>query len=124
MVGSELLLGKIYDEIGFNELNEPLLKQLVMSRLCYPVSKLRTTDYLNKYHSIYINVDKIYRYLDKLSNQQKEQIQNISYQHTLQILNNKITIIFYDVTTLYFEIDREDKLRKTGFSKEGKHQNP
>lgn len=32
--------------------------------------------------------------------------------------------MFYDVTTLYFEIDREDELRKTGFSKEGKHQNP
>jgi len=61
VVGSELLLGKIYDEVGFNEMNEPLLKQLVMSRLCYSVSKLRTTDYLNKYHSIYINVDKIYR---------------------------------------------------------------
>jgi transposase len=28
------------------------------------------------------------------------------------------------VTTLYFEIDDEDDLRKTGFSKEGKHQNP
>jgi transposase len=32
--------------------------------------------------------------------------------------------VFYDVTTLYFEIDQEDDLRKTGFSKEGKHQNP
>ena len=32
--------------------------------------------------------------------------------------------MFYDVTTLYFEIDHEDELRKTGFSKEGKHQNP
>lgn len=26
------------------------------------------------------------------------------------------------MTTVYFEIDREDHLRKTGFSKEGKHQ--
>lgn len=33
-------------------------------------------------------------------------------------------MVFYDVTTLYFEIDQEDELRKTGFSKEGKHQNP
>jgi transposase len=33
-------------------------------------------------------------------------------------------VVFYDVTTLYFEIDQEDELRKTGFSKEGKHQNP
>lgn len=33
-------------------------------------------------------------------------------------------MMFYDVTTLYFETDREDELRKTGFSKEGKHSNP
>jgi transposase len=39
-------------------------------------------------------------------------------------LNNDISIVFYDVTTLYFETDNEDELRKTGFSKEGKHQNP
>ena len=31
---------------------------------------------------------------------------------------------FYDVTTLYFEADYEDELRKTGFSKEGRHSNP
>src|SRR5690606_20284780 len=39
-------------------------------------------------------------------------------------LNDDIRVVFYDVTTLYFEIDQEDELRKTGFSKEGKHQNP
>jgi transposase len=33
-------------------------------------------------------------------------------------------VVFYDVTTLYFEIEDEDDLRKTGFSKEGKHQHP
>jgi transposase len=35
-----------------------------------------------------------------------------------------MSIVFYDVTTLYFETDNEDDLRKTGFSKEGKHQHP
>ncbi|RUA08181.1 MAG: hypothetical protein DSY82_07340 [Flavobacteriia bacterium] len=35
-----------------------------------------------------------------------------------------ISIVFYDVITLYFQIDNEDDLRKRGFSKEGKHQNP
>lgn len=35
-----------------------------------------------------------------------------------------MNIAFYDVTTLYFETDHQDDLRKTGFSKEGKHQNP
>lgn len=33
-------------------------------------------------------------------------------------------MLFYDVTTLYFESDYEDELRKTGFSKEGRHKNP
>ena len=35
-----------------------------------------------------------------------------------------MSIVFYDVTTLYFEIEQEDKLRKTGYSKDGKHQCP
>lgn len=51
-------------------------------------------------------------------------VQQICYEHTLKILNDNISVVFYDVTTLYFEIDQEDELRKTGFSKEGKHQNP
>jgi transposase len=124
IIGTELLLCKLYEEIGFSHLNEPLLRKLVFSRLCFPVSKLKTSDYLMKYHSEEISVDKIYRYMDKLIGLQKDQIHQISYQHTLQILSNKISILFYDVTTLYFEIDDEDELRKTGFSKEGKHQNP
>ncbi|MCH7400213.1 IS1634 family transposase, partial [Belliella sp. DSM 107340] len=41
-----------------------------------------------------------------------------------KILGGSINIVFYDCTTLYFEVDQEDDLRKTGFSKEGKHQNP
>ncbi|MCB0541571.1 MAG: IS1634 family transposase, partial [Bacteroidetes bacterium] len=45
-------------------------------------------------------------------------------RHTQMVLDGKISIVFYDVTTVYFEIDDEDTLRKTGFSKEGKHQNP
>ncbi|WP_353619858.1 IS1634 family transposase, partial [Acinetobacter towneri] len=42
----------------------------------------------------------------------------------MSILKEDIKVVFYDVTTVYFEIDNEDALRKTGFSKEGKHQNP
>lgn len=93
-----------------------------LTRLFYPVSKLKTTDYLFKYKGLTIDLESIYRYLDKLNNKQKEQIQNISYTHTLQILNNQMSIVFYDVTTLYFETEQDDELRKTGFSKDGKHQ--
>ena len=87
-------------------------------------SKLKTTDYLFKHKGLSIDVESIYRYLDKLNSKQKEQIQKISYEHTLQVLQNEMSLVFYDVTTLYFEIEQEDELRKTGFSKEGKHQQP
>lgn len=122
--GTEFLLGKIFDEIGFNSIKDDLFRRLVLARLCFPASKLKTTDYLSKYHFFNVDVQQVYRYLDKLYNVHKPVVQQISYQHTLQILNNKISIVFYDVTTLYFEIDDEDDLRKTGFSKEGKHQHP
>jgi len=39
-------------------------------------------------------------------------------------LKGNLSIVFYDMTTLYFEASDEDDLRKTGFSKDGKHQNP
>lgn len=122
--GTELLLGKLFDEVGFNIIDDEVFKQLVISRIIYPASKLKTMDFLEMYQAYKIEKDIIYRYLDKLHNSQKELIQQISYQHTLKILNNQISVVFYDVTTLYFEIDKEDELRKTGFSKEGKHQNP
>jgi transposase len=122
--GTELLLGKLFLEIGFDKIKDELFRQLVLARLCYPTSKLGTTDYLYKYHCVQVDVQSVYRYLDKLYNKQKELVQTISYQHTLKVLNNSISIVFYDVTTLYFEVDNEDELRKTGFSKEGKHQHP
>ena len=124
LVGPELLFGKIFDEIGFNQIKDILFRDLVITRLIYPVSKLKTVDYLFKYRNEKIDVERIYRYLDKLYNTQKEQVQEISYRHTLQILKGNMQVVFYDVTTLYFESSQVDELRKNGFSKDGKHQHP
>lgn len=122
--GIELVLGKLFDSIGFDKIKDELFRKLVLARLCYPVSKLKTIDYLRRYEGYETNADKIYRYLDKLHNTQKRTVQQISYSHTLSILGNDIKVVFYDVTTVYFEIQHEDELRKPGFSKDGKHQNP
>lgn len=124
LYGPELLLGKLFDEIGFNAIKEDLFRHLVITRLAFPVSKLKTVAYLLWHKGVSVGVDKVYRYLDKLHDKQKEAVQQISYQHTRQVLNKDISIVFYDVTTLYFEIEDEDELRKTGFSKEGKQQHP
>jgi len=122
--GTELLLNKLYNEIGFDQIDNELFKQLVFSRIVFPASKLKTTDLLSKFQDITLNVQKLYRYLDELYYNDKEKVQQISYLHTLKILGNTISVVFYDVTTLYFEINDEDSIRKRGFSKDGKHQNP
>src|SRR5665811_1507156 len=122
--GVELILGKIFNEIGFNAIKEPLFRHLVLSRICYPGSKLKMIEYLLRHHQLFYDIDAVYRYLDKLNNKHKEQLQDISYEHTLSIFKGKLSILFYDVTTLYFEASEEDDLRKIGFSKDGKTQHP
>jgi transposase len=72
-----------------------------------------------------IDKNKIYRFLDKVySDTLKQQIQQCVFNHTKKIMSDTITISFYDVTTLYFESESEDDLRKIGFSKEGKLARP
>ena len=124
LVGIEYVLGKIFDEIGFDDIEDCLFKDLVLYRLVYPKSKLKTKEYLYRYEQKSYSEDDIYRYMDKLHSKQREAVQQISYNHTLKVLGSEIQAVFYDVTTIYFEIEREDELRKTGFSKEGKHQHP
>jgi transposase len=123
-VGTNIVLGSIFDEIGFDVIEDDLFRKLVLGRINYPVSKLKLVEYLARYEQYYIDEDTIYRYLDKIAKQYKRQIQQLSYNHTVGVLGHSPKIVFYDVTTLYFEIEQEDELRKTGFSKDGKHQHP
>ncbi|MDR0206034.1 MAG: IS1634 family transposase [Bacteroidales bacterium] len=120
-VGPELIFGRIYDYIGFGRIKEELFRHLVISRLAFPLSKLKTTDYLYRYQGKMIDVDAIYRFLDKLSNSLKPVVEQIAFEHTLRTLKGNISVVFYDMTTLYFEASDEDDLRKMGFSKDGKH---
>jgi transposase len=71
-----------------------------------------------------LELHKIYRYLDKLHKTQQEKIQQISVAHTRNILGGKIGLVFYDVTTLYFETNQSDELREKGWSKDDKHSQP
>lgn len=124
VIGPELVFGKIYDSIGFGVIEQQLFRHLVVSRLAFPLSKLKTLDYLYRFQGVQLNISTVYRFLDKLQQRLKNQVQQIAYQHTLKVLHGRINIVFYDMTTLYFESSDEDDLRKTGFSKDGKHQHP
>lgn len=75
---------------------------------------------MKSYYDEDIDLNNIYRYMDKLYNTQQELVQQISVDHTRKILGGKIALMFYDVTTLYFETAKTDDLREPGFSKDGK----
>lgn len=122
--GDDLILDRVFDNVGFNRIEDDIFRKLVKARLSYPASKSATVEYLKNHFDDDVSLSKIYRYLDKLSDSQHRIVQDISVGHTRKILGDHIGVLFYDVTTLYFEADYEDELRKTGFSKEGRHKNP
>ena len=118
--GTQILLNRIYDSIGFNAITDEILRHLVIARICQPASKLATTAYLKSYFDEDVDLNHIYRYMDTLYNTQMETVQRISVEHTRRITGGRIGLLFYDVSTLYFETSRTDMLREPGFSKDGK----
>ncbi len=118
--GAKLILDKVYDSIGFNKISDNVLRHLVIARICQPMSKMATADYLKNHFDEDVNLSRIYRYMDKLYNTQQEEVQRISVQHTFSILSGRVEMLFYDVTSLYFESFKEDVLRTPSFSKDGK----
>ena len=88
----QVILGHIYDRIGFNAIGDDILRHLAIARVCQPMSKVATVEYLK------------------------------SYFDEEDVLGGRIGLVFYDVTTLYFESapDPSDELRQDGFSKDGK----
>jgi hypothetical protein len=81
-IGPELIFGKIYDSIGFGLIKEHLLRHLVIARLAFPLSKLKTIEYLYRYQGVRKDIAAIYRFLDKLNNKLKQQAERIAFEHT------------------------------------------
>jgi len=126
LIGPDLVFGALFNAVGYHtSLEDNLyLKALAVSRIVMPGSKLRTVEYLQRHAKIAVGVHAIYKYMNKIDEIVINKIQDITFNHTSKILNHQIGLVFYDMTTLYFEVDHEDKLRKIGYSKDGKHQHP
>ena len=137
--GDELVFGRLFDEIGCGAVFEKnsskkirnknkksaLFRALVLSRIIYPGSKLELIHYLEYFKQEMIHKDTIYRFLDTLYTKEiKNSIEECVFAHTKKVMDNTITLTFYDVTTLHFESESEDDLRRIGYSKEGKLNRP
>lgn len=122
-VGPEMVLGSLFDSMGFSAIPDELFRHIVVTRLVYPTSKLKTVDYLERYKGVHVDISKVYRFLDTLHKTYKKTVERIAFRHTKKVIQT-VSVVFYDMTTLYFEAEDEDDLRKIGFSKDGKFQHP
>ena len=116
--GCDLILDRTFDRIGFNRIDD-VFRKLVKARLAYPTSKAATVEYLKNHFDEDVDLSKTYRYLDKLSGHQHEIVQDISLRHTAKLFGGNIGVLFYDVTTLYYEADYEDDFARLVSRKKG-----
>jgi hypothetical protein len=92
-------------------------------RIMEPASKLRSIDLLEEYFGIRHRRQSFYDYAPKWLSL-KSKAESITLAFAKEHYDFNFDVLFYDVTTLYFESFTEDELRKNGFSKDNKSQQP
>lgn len=105
-----------HENFKFN--NDAIMRLLVYTRLLYPGSK--RASHLKKerfFDSFKFSLDDIYNALthfDKIS----ISLQQHLHEKVKKEYKRDTNLVYYDVTNYYFEIDKQDDLRKKGLSKE------
>ena len=124
-------LSKIYHELGIHTFltnrqrhtkdefdADTIMKLLVYSRLLSPASKKKTFENRNWFfEKDDYSLDDVYRCLTFL-NKHKESLQLWINDKIKSLYGRDTSLIYYDVTNYYFEIDDADNFRKKGVSKE------
>lgn len=91
-----------------------------LTHLLDPKSKLSAYNHKNRYLNLPdVKLHNMYRSLDILSDN-KEKIEEELFYRKKDLFNLKLDVVFYDVTTFYFESVRKDSLKDFGFSKDNK----
>lgn len=116
---SDLLFRSIrehYSRLGFEKLDDELFALLCVARIVEPTSKLDSIRVLSDLALETIRKDSVYRCLARIvSNNYQAVISQACCTHANA---NSLSLLLYDVTTLYFEVQKEDTFRKPGMSKE------
>ena len=122
--GCHDVFGVMFDRLGFSSLFSRLrynqLRDITIARVAMPSSKCRTADLLTRRYARQLSEDQIYRLMDRLI-PQVDTIKSKVFEVTRHLSNQqKIDLLFFDVTTLYFESQKADELRDFGYSKNHK----
>lgn len=114
---------RLIAQIGLDELLSSLFKDLVTIRILEPASKLRSIDLIQAYFGMQHRRQNYYKEAKKWISLKDEVLEKVN-DFAQKEYGFDYSLIFYDVTTLYFETFEGDDLRKTGFSKDSKSQQP
>lgn len=112
-----------YSHLGFDQIPSGLLMDLVIVRLIEPMSKLKSVEFLASNFGINYSLTRVYRELPKLT-EHKELAEQVAIKYAISHYGFSFSLVFYDVSTLYFESFTEGELQKCGFSKDHKHNQP
>ena len=119
---SKLLMDAIrasWGRLGFTVIDDEAFFQLVAARLVEPTSKRDSIRVINQLGMHAFHENTYYAALGRcVAGDYREQIAKACFTHVWTDAGGDISLLLYDVTTLYFEAENEDDLRKVGFSKE------
>jgi transposase len=116
------IYNNIFSKLELKGINREMLEDLVIMRLAMPVSKLKTANISSSFGIEDMTINKIYKLMDKMGNTQIEAIKRHVLKNTQSMLGESIKVMFYDLTTVYFEANSQTDLKEFGFSKDGKSQ--
>lgn len=132
-IGIHEIYGKLYDQLGFDSILEKsgrtdsarrILKHLVLARNASPLSKRGTVRELEERFGVELSLSSVYRSMDHLDDSAITGVQECAHLAARQLFGEKLNVLFYDCTTLYFESFTEDELKQNGYSKDMKFNQP
>src|SRR3989344_4129221 len=113
-----------YQVLDFDKIGNKSFADLVVPRIIFPVSKAKTRNFLESKLNKHYSLSGIYRLMGEVySLDFQSQLEEKMTAFTLSF-SPTISVLFFDVTTLYYESFDEDDLRKFGFSKDNKANQP
>lgn len=106
-----------YARLGFDVLQDAAFEQLVLARIVEPTSKADSLRVLSEIGVEHASLRTMFRSLKKAATGgYRDLIAAACFAHAATV--GDVSLCLYDVTTLYFEAEDEDALRKVGYSKE------
>jgi transposase len=109
---------KITDSRKFDFDIDSILSRLVYGRILFPASKIATYELSKKFfEQPLFEIQHIYRALEVIG-EEMDYIQTELYKRSTKVIDRMTSVLYYDCTNYFFEIEQEDGLKQYGYSKE------